>query len=136
VDAAWWLRLRELEAELPGLLDVLWTAARAVDRVSYPIGAWLPAPRRLGIEGRGVWRGGFTLQGPSMICLRDAWGAERIDILVIPPEAVEGLAAAAIGPGEPSWSERARRAEARTGRPGTSVTRVACPASARVLHLS
>jgi hypothetical protein len=31
-----------------------------------------------------------------MISLRDAWGAERIDILVIPPEAEKDLAAAAM----------------------------------------
>ena len=31
-----------------------------------------------------------------MISLRDAWGAERIDILVIPPEAEPALAAAAM----------------------------------------
>lgn len=97
VDAAWWPRSRDLEAELPGLLDVLWTAARDVDRVSYPIGSWLPVPRRLHIEGRLVRLGGFTHQDPSMISLRDAWGTERIDILVIPPKAAEDLAAAAMG---------------------------------------
>jgi hypothetical protein len=96
IDAAWWPRSRDLQAELPSLLDVLWTAAREVDRVSYPSNSWLPIPRRLDIEGRRVRLGGFTHQDPSMISLRDAWGAERIDILVIPPEAEEGLAAAAM----------------------------------------
>src|SRR5690349_10875019 len=96
VDAAWWPRSRDLEAELPGLLDVLWTAARDVDRVSYPIDSWLPVPRRLTIEGRRVRLGGFVHQDPSMISLRDAWGAERIDILVIPPDAEPDLAAAAM----------------------------------------
>jgi len=52
VDAAWWPRSRDLEAELPALLDVLWTAARAVNRVPYPLDAWLPVPRRVHIEGR------------------------------------------------------------------------------------
>jgi Family of unknown function (DUF5994) len=96
VDAAWWPRSRDLEAELPGLLDVLWTAAREVDRVSYPIHSWLPAPRRLDIEGRHVRLGGFTHQDPSMISLRDAWGAERIDILVIPSDAGPEFARAAL----------------------------------------
>lgn len=96
IDAAWWPRSRDLEAELPGLLDVLWTAAREVDRVSYPIDSWLPVPRRLTIEGRRVRLGGFTHQDQSMISLRDAWGAERIDILVIPPETAPDLAAAAM----------------------------------------
>jgi Family of unknown function (DUF5994) len=96
VDAAWWPRSADLEAELPGLLDVLWTAAREVDRVSYPSNSWLPAPRRLQIEGRQVRLGGFAYQDPSLISLRDAWGTERIDILVIPPDADPDLAAAAM----------------------------------------
>jgi hypothetical protein len=96
VDAAWWPRSRDLEAELPALLDVLWTAARDVNRLSYPIGSWLPAPRRLRIGGRQVRLGGFTHQDPAMISLRDPWGTDRIDILVIPPEADEGLAAAGM----------------------------------------
>jgi uncharacterized protein DUF5994 len=96
VDAAWWPRSRDLEAELPGLLDVLWTAAREVDRVSYPIHSWLPVPHRLDIEGRRIRLAGFSHLDPSMISLRDAWGAERIDILVIPPDAEPELAAAAM----------------------------------------
>ncbi|WAX55094.1 DUF5994 family protein [Jatrophihabitans cynanchi] len=96
VDAAWWPRSRDLTAELPGLLEVLWTAARDVDRVSYPVGSWLPVTRRLDIDGRRVRLGGFTHQDPSMISLHDAWGAERIDILVIPPDAEPGLAAAVM----------------------------------------
>ena len=96
IDAAWWPRSRDLEAELPGLLDVLWTAARDVDRVSYPIQSWLPVPRRLNIAERRVRLGGFTHQDLSMISLRDAWGVERIDILVIPPDTEPDLAAAAM----------------------------------------
>ena len=96
VDAAWWPRSRDLEAELPGLLDVLWTVAPEVDRASYAIDSWLPVTRRLTIEGRRVRLGGFTHQDPSMISLRDAWGVERIDILVIPPDTDPELAAAAM----------------------------------------
>jgi len=110
VDAAWWPRSRDLEVELPGLLDVLWTAAREVDRISYPIHSWLPVPRRLTIEGRRVRLGGFAHQDPSMISLRDAWGAERIDILVIPPEAEPNFAAAAMALASRSGrNERASR---------------------------
>jgi hypothetical protein len=110
VDAAWWPRSRDLEAELPGLLDVLWSAAREVDRVSYPIGSWLPVPRRLSIEGRRVRLGGFAHQDPSMISLRDAWGVERIDLLVIPPDTEPELAAAAMALASHSGpNERAAR---------------------------
>lgn len=96
VDAAWWPRSRDLEAELPALLDVLWTGARDVDRVSYPLDSWLPVPRRLLIEGRQVRLGGFAHQDPSLISLRDAWGNDRVDILVIPADADPELAAAAM----------------------------------------
>ena len=96
VDAAWWPRSGDLEAELPGLLEVLWTSCRDVDRVSYPIRSWLPAPRRLYVEGRAVRLGGFTHQDESMISLRDGWGTERIDVLVIPPDTEPGVAAAAM----------------------------------------
>ena len=96
IDAAWWPRSRDLEAELPALLDVLWTAARDVNRVSYSIDSWLPAPRRVDIEGRRVRLGGFAYQDPAMISLRDTWGADRIDILVVPPDAEAEVAAAAM----------------------------------------
>jgi hypothetical protein len=96
VDAAWWPRSRDLAAELPGLLDVLWAAARDVDRVAYPMDSWGPVPRRVHIEGRQVRLGGFTHQDPSMITLRDAEGAERIDILVIPPKTGDDVAEAAM----------------------------------------
>jgi hypothetical protein len=45
-----------------------------------------------------------------MISLRDAWGAERVDILVIPPEGEEELAAAAVALASRSGpNERAAR---------------------------
>lgn len=58
IDAAWWPRSRDLTAELPALLDVLWTAAREVNRLTYYLHAWAPAPRRMQIEGRTVRLGG------------------------------------------------------------------------------
>jgi uncharacterized protein DUF5994 len=96
VDAAWWPRSRELQAELPGLLDVLWSAGREVSRVSYASHSWLPVPRQLRIEGRRVRLGGFVHGDQSMISLRDSAGAERIDILVIPFDADAGTAASAM----------------------------------------
>ena len=62
------------------------------------------------IEGRRVRLGGFTHQDPSMISLRDAWGAERIDIMVIPPDAEPDVAAAAMARASRSGpNERAAR---------------------------
>ena len=85
VDAAWWPRSLDLTAELPALLDVMWTAGREISRVTYSIAGWAPAPRRLRVEDRMVRLGGFAGSDPLTIRLLDAWGTERIDILVIPP---------------------------------------------------
>jgi hypothetical protein len=86
VDAAWWPRSRDLTAELPPLLDVLWTAAREIIRITYNTAEWNPAPRRMVVEGRTVRLGGFTTTEPHTARLSDAWGQERIDILIITPD--------------------------------------------------
>lgn len=83
VDAAWWPRTRDLSAELPALMDVLWSSAREVSRVSYNLDAWDAAPKRLQVEGRTVRLGGFHTGDPLMIRLADMWGGERVDVLVV-----------------------------------------------------
>jgi uncharacterized protein DUF5994 len=86
VDAAWWPRTRDLTTELPALMDVLWTAGREINRITFNLHAWKPAPRRMRIEGRTVRLGGFVTSDPQSVRLSDPWGAERVDILVIAPE--------------------------------------------------
>lgn len=85
VDAAWWPRSLDLTVELPPLLDALWTAGREINRVTYSLRAWVPAPRRIEVDGRTIRLGGFTTSDALMVRLSDAWGRERIDILVVPP---------------------------------------------------
>ena len=92
IDAAWWPRSRDLTSELPLLLEVLWTAAREINRITYNFAAWDRAPRRMRIEGRTVRLGGFATSDPLTVRLSDAWGAERIDILVIAPNTDPALA--------------------------------------------
>jgi len=96
IDAAWWPRSIDLTSELPPLLDVLWTAAREITRITYYVGAWNPAPRRMHIQGRPVRLGGFTTSDPLTIRLSDAWGRERIDILVIAPSTDPAIAQRAL----------------------------------------
>jgi hypothetical protein len=86
IDAAWWPRTRDLTLEVPPLMDVLWTAGRDINRVTYHLLTWEPAPRQLQIEGRRVRLGGFTVGDPHTITLSDPWGHERVDILVIAPD--------------------------------------------------
>jgi hypothetical protein len=87
VDAGWWPRSRELRAELPSLLDVLWTACRDVNRVSYGMPFWEPVPRRMRVEDRVVSLRGIRGQDPSLLTLFDSAGRDHVDILVVPPEA-------------------------------------------------
>jgi hypothetical protein len=92
IDAAWWPRSLDLTSELPPLLEVLWTSAREITRITFNTAAWGPAPRRMRVEGRTVRLGGFMTSDPLTVRLSDPWGAERIDILVIAPDTDPGLA--------------------------------------------
>ncbi len=92
IDAAWWPRTLDLTAELPPLMDVMWSAAREVNRVSYNLHAWDRAPRRMTIEGRTVRLGGFNTSDPLTVSLSGEWGQERIDILVIAPDTSPAVA--------------------------------------------
>jgi len=96
VDAAWWPRSRDLATELPGLLDVLWAAARQVTRITYNLAGWDPAPRRMSIQGRTVRLGGFNTSDPHMVRLSDTGRRERIDVLVILPGTDQAVAERAL----------------------------------------
>jgi hypothetical protein len=125
VDAAWWPRSRDLQAELPALLDVLWTAGRDVNRVSYNLAAWAPAPRRLPVAGRLVRLGGFRRQDPLMISLVDAWRRERVDILVIDPATDPDVALRALAiAGRAGSTESAERIMEIAAQPDPGVGRV------------
>jgi hypothetical protein len=92
IDAAWWPRSLDLTVELPPLLDILWTSAREVTRITYHLAAWKPAPSRLQIEGRRVRLGGFATSDPLTVRLSAPRSRERIDILVIAPDTDPALA--------------------------------------------
>ena len=96
IDAAWWPRSSSLADELPALMDVLWTASRNINRITYNLGSWDAAPRRMQIEDRTVRLGGFATSNPATVRLSDAWGQERIDILVIAPETDPAVADRAL----------------------------------------
>ncbi|MBN9618384.1 MAG: hypothetical protein J0H43_01410, partial [Actinobacteria bacterium] len=86
VDAAWWPYTSDLTLELPALMDVVWTAGREINRITYQMQAWSPAPRRMRIEGRTVRLGGFATSEPHLVRLSDPWRYERIDILLVAPD--------------------------------------------------
>lgn len=85
VDAGWWPRSDDLTAELPALLDVLWTAARDMRQVIYNIDTWATAaPHRMIIQGNPVWLRGDHQQDPHVVVLIDADGSDSARLLVAP----------------------------------------------------
>ena len=70
-DGAWWPRTRDLAAELPELIAELERRGVRVERFTYALDAWQPAPRKLVVNGRVVRTGGFRSMDPQVVCL--AW---------------------------------------------------------------
>jgi hypothetical protein len=86
VDGAWWPRSRDLSTELPSLLAALAIRLGGVQRVSYNLATWDPAPRRLDVNGRQLRLGGFHTQHAHTVDVIGANGA-RLTLLVLPPGA-------------------------------------------------
>lgn len=103
VDAGWWPRSNDLTAELPALLDVLWTAARDMGQVIYNTDTWAAAPSRMIIEGNRVRLRGSHQQDPLVLTLIDAGSNDSAHLLVIPfdtdPAVAEHLLRLASEPG-------------------------------------
>lgn len=84
IDAGWWPRSNDLAAELPALLEVLWTAGRDITRITYNIDSWAVAPRRMQIEGNRIRVAGYHQQNPLVITIADARHNDTVDLLIIP----------------------------------------------------
>jgi hypothetical protein len=86
VDGAWWPHGDDLAVELPDLLAVLSVRLGRIDRVSYRLGAWANAPRKLTTGGRAVRLDGYRLQPRNTIEVRGLDDdRDRLILLVIPP---------------------------------------------------
>ncbi|MFD1046399.1 DUF5994 family protein [Kibdelosporangium lantanae] len=85
VDGAWWPRSRDLSAELPTLLGVLAVRLGYIARVTYNLGVWNPAARRLIVEGRVIRLEGFHSQPADIVTVvgRDR---QRLTLLVVPTD--------------------------------------------------
>jgi hypothetical protein len=84
IDGGWWPRSTDLSAELPALLEVLWTAGRDITRISFRADAWDAAPPEMIIEGRRVDLTRDDYQNPVLISAADSARQDIIDLLVIP----------------------------------------------------
>jgi hypothetical protein len=85
-DGAWFPRSRDLPVELPELIAALDRRGLHVERFTYPLDPWTPAPRKIVVGGRVVRTGGFRSMDPGVVCLTWAGGTRRADLLVVPPE--------------------------------------------------
>jgi len=84
VDGGWWPRSRDLAVELPGLLAVLAVRLGRIERVSYHLGDWDPAPTRLSFDGCVVRLGGYRAQHADTVDVLAA--RQRVTLLVVPPQ--------------------------------------------------
>jgi Family of unknown function (DUF5994) len=101
VDGAWWPASRDLAAEVPALAAELTDRLGPIQSVSYSIGAWEPAPRKITIGTSAVRMAGYRAQDHDTV---DVIGdRRRLTLLVVPPEtdprAAHDALAAASGVG-------------------------------------
>ncbi|MDD7967834.1 DUF5994 family protein [Actinomycetospora lemnae] len=116
VDGGWWPHSRDLPAELPTMLTELGLRVGPVARVSYHLGGWDRAPRRL--PSSRVRLEGFRTTDPHTLTVVGATGA-RIVLLVVPPE-TSGPAAEAALDAASEAGDRHATAELLAAGPGTA----------------
>lgn len=94
VDGAWWPRSRDLLAEVPSLMRGLGADTGRLNRVSYRLADWDPAPRRMGVGTSALRLAGYrSLSANTVNLLVDGrW----LVLLVVPPETAERSAEHAL----------------------------------------
>ena len=120
LDGAWWPRSRELATELPSLVEEFARRGSRITHVVYHPGLWQVAPRKIRGAGGLVRLGWFREVDEHLISLRTS-DERRIELLAVPPEASESVAARAMAlatqPGN-RLSPTAVLAAAQDGEPG------------------
>ncbi|MBT2442778.1 hypothetical protein J7E93_22235 [Streptomyces sp. ISL-36] len=119
LDGSWWPFSRDLEAELPPLVNALRGRFGRITRVTVNPVRWPVVPHKVAVTGHTVHVGWFTEQDlDKMILLSYTVG--RCDLLVIPPEtdpaAAARLMTAAAVPGSVLTAGVLLSDEAATGR--------------------
>lgn len=105
VDGAWWPGSWDLAGELPALAALLAARLGWVERVTYNLSVWDPAPRRVTVDGRVVRLEGFVSQPAEVVTVVGRGGRLRLTLLVVPPDT------------DPATAERV---VARASRPGNA----------------
>lgn len=92
LDGAWWPRTRDLNHELPALVEELHRRGIRVTRVAYNPAPWGPMPRRLDADGRTIRLGWFRSIDRQLLNLTGDSNRGRLDLLVVPPDTTAAAA--------------------------------------------
>lgn len=95
IDGVWWPRSRNPESEFPEIVAALRPRAGAINRVSYHLDMWEPAARKVVFDGQALHFEGFRSMDPRTVSVVSPSGA-RLTLLVVPPDAPEEVARAAM----------------------------------------
>ncbi|MFC7341994.1 DUF5994 family protein [Saccharopolyspora griseoalba] len=95
IDGGWWPRSRNPESEFPELAAALRPLIGEINRVSYHLGMWETAPRKLVFRGRAMHLEGFRSMDPHTVAVVSPTRA-RLTLLVVPPDAPAEVARAAM----------------------------------------
>lgn len=93
LDGAWWPRSRDLSRELPALAESLDHSWGRITRVTVNPAFWPVIPRKVPVTGHTVHVGWFTNEQDPHKLLVFSYKADRLDLLVIPPETNPAAAA-------------------------------------------
>jgi hypothetical protein len=93
-----------LAEELPALIVELHDRGTRVSRVLYNPASWEHVPaRKLNADGRVIRVGWFRSMDPHVLTVTSSAGADRLDLLIVPPGTATAVAeraiAAAVGIG-------------------------------------
>src|SRR5918998_846423 len=80
-DGAWFPRSRDLAVELPELVAALDKRGLRIERFTYALDAWSPAPRKVVVGGRMVRTRGLPRMGARRGRPTRGGGAPRADLL-------------------------------------------------------
>ena len=94
VDGGWWPRSRDLATELPSLLTVLAVRLGRIERLTYHLTDWSPAPRKITSHGGVVRLGGYRTQPACTVNVLAE--NQRVTLLVVPPQTPPQNAHAAL----------------------------------------
>jgi hypothetical protein len=134
LDGAWWPHSTSLTNELPALITDLHRRGVRVTRVTYHPQAWHTAPRRLDADGRVIRLGWFRSMDPHLLNLTRDGGSARVDLLVVPPDTSEAVAARAMSAATaPSNQATPSASLGALDAPPDTASRVASFAPARVV---